>query len=255
MPEPEAVKPSEFKCNECGKVLYSEEALLQHKQAKHTKQDAKKEGPTKSRGKIIAAGIVILIILIGGYLALTIKAPSYTPKTEPHDEDLGNASAPVTLEEFSDYECPFCASFDTNTEPQLIANYVDTGKVKIIFKNFPLPSHTNAEKAAEAALCADDVGGIDSFWKLHEVMFKNNNLLTVSNIERYASDIGLNMTEFNACLDSGVMRARVVLDQADAQKLGVTATPTFFIGTQRIDGAQPYATFANALDSALNASL
>jgi len=156
--------------------------------------------------------------------------------------------------EYSDYECPFCATFDRNTEPQIIQNYVDTGKVKIIFKNFPLPSHADAQKAAEAALCADDIGGNSSFWQMHEIMFKNNNMLTESNLKRFASQIGLNMSEFNACLDSSAMRSRVQLDINDGRQMNVSSTPIFFVNGNKIEGAQPYATFQAAIDSALNAT-
>ena len=164
---------TEFECPDCGKVLYSEEALQQHRQAKHEKQEQKRE-KGKSRRNLYIAGTIIVLAVIGIVLAAGIKPPAYTPKTEPAEKFLGNGSANVTLTEFSNYECPFCTSFDKNTEPQIIQAYVDTGKVKLVFKNFPLPSHANSEKAAEAAECAYDIGGSDAFWQLHKKMFANS---------------------------------------------------------------------------------
>jgi protein-disulfide isomerase len=242
---------NEFKCSECGKILYSQDALQQHADAKHGKKDEQKQGPKRSMKAGYILGIVVVIVIIGVWFAMGIKTPTYTPKNELRDKFMGNESSNVTLTEFSDYECPFCARFDKDTEQQIIQSYVDTGKIKLVFKNFPLPSHANAEKAAEAAECADDIGGLDAFWQLHEIMFKNNNLLSVSNLKKYAGQIGLNTTEFDACLDSGVMRGRVTLEQKDGQNLGVTATPTFFVNDQKIEGAQPFNIFKSAIDSKL----
>ncbi len=240
----------EFECPECKKKLFSEEALQQHTQAKHAKQEEKK--PKRHIKKsYIAVAIIIILVAAGAYAALSFSPSRYEVKTPDDDNFLGDAGAAVTLTEYSDFQCPFCARFFRDTEPQIIKDYVDTGKVRFVYRHFPLPSHSNAQKAAEAAECAADMGGQDAFWQMHEKMFQNSNLLSESNLKRFAGEIGLNTTEFNACLGSGMMRSRVVRDQQEGQRLGVTATPTFFVNTQKIEGAQPFSAFKTAIESKL----
>jgi len=247
---------AEFKCSQCDKVLYSEDALQQHVQAKHTKQEEKKQGASKKpilKTSYIAAIIIILIIAGGAYFALTGSSAKYEIKTPDDDNFIGPADAKVTITEFSDFQCPFCAKFFRETAPQIKQEYVDTGKVKFIYKHFPIASHSNSQKAAEAAECAADMGGQDAFWKMHDKMFQNNNLLSISNLKRFAAETGLNMTDFNLCLDSGAMRPRVLKDQQEGQKLGVTGTPAFFVNGQKIDGAQPFEVFKSAIENKLAA--
>ncbi len=246
----------EFKCSQCDKVLYSEEALQQHVQAKHTKQEETKKSGGKPilKTSYIAAIIIILIIAGGAYFALTGSSAKYEIKTPDDDNFMGMADAKVTITEFSDFQCPFCAKFFREAEPQIKQEYIETGKVKFVYKHFPIATHSNAQKSAEAAECAADMGGQDAFWKMHDKMFQNSNLLSASNLKRFAGEIGLNMTDFNLCLDSGVMRSRVVKDQEEGKKLGVTGTPSFFINGQKIDGAQPFSIFKSAIESKLAAA-
>lgn len=162
----------------------------------------------------------------------------------------GDKNAPVTIVEFSDFECPFCGRYHAQTHPLIVENYVDTGKVKFVFKHFPLNFHASAQKASEAAECANDQG---KFWEYHDVLFANQQALSISNLKQYAADLSLDTAEFNSCLDSGEHAAKIKQDLADGQAAGVSGTPSFFINGQKLVGAQPYSAFEQAIEAALNA--
>ena len=175
------------------------------------------------------------------------------PADADDDAFLGKKNAPVTLIEFTDYQCPFCSRHATQTSPQIIKEYVDTGKVKYVLRDFPLGFHSNAQKAAEATECADDQG---KFWEMHDKLFENTQALDVASLKSYASALGLNSSKFDDCLDSGKYEQEVKDDMADGQASGITGTPGFVIldkkgkGT-KLSGAQPFAKFKEALDAAL----
>jgi len=161
----------------------------------------------------------------------------------------GSAGAPVTIVEFSDFQCPYCGKFVTETMPQINDTYIKTGKVKLYFRNFPLSSlHENAEKAAEAALCANEQG---KFWQYHDKLFANQTALAVTNLKQYAKDLGLNSQNFDSCLDSGKTAEQVKKDTNDGAAYGVQGTPSFFINGTLIVGAQPFSAFQQAIDAAL----
>ncbi|MGH6802187.1 MAG: DsbA family protein, partial [Methyloceanibacter sp.] len=114
---------------------------------------------------------------------------------------LGTPDAPVTVIEFSDYQCPFCQRHFASTLPALKKEYIDTGKVRYVFRDFPLDSiHSLARKAAEAAHCAGEQG---KYWEMHDTLFKNQRALMVDNLKGFARDLGLNVDGFNSCLDQG----------------------------------------------------
>lgn len=171
----------------------------------------------------------------------------------------GNAAARVVLVEVSDFECPFCARHVRQTASQIEKEYVDSGKARHAFVNFPLASHRNAFKAAEAGLCAGDQG---KFWEMHARMFASQTQLAPPLLPGVAGAAGLNVEQLRACLDSGRKRDQVSSDQVMSQRAGVTATPTFFVGlldpktgaftvTERIIGAKQFGVFQQALDAAL----
>ncbi len=162
---------------------------------------------------------------------------------------LGNANASVTIIEFSDFECPYCGKFFTDSLPLITKNYIDTGKVKLYYRDFPLSFHADAEKAAEAAECA---GEQNKFWQMHDKLFENQNALSVDNLKQYAKDIGLDSAAFNSCLDSGKTAPEVQKDLADGQSYGVSGTPTFFINGVEVVGAQPYSAFEQVINQALS---
>jgi protein-disulfide isomerase len=168
--------------------------------------------------------------------------------SEADNPSIGDANAPVTIIEFSDFECPFCGRYVTQTYPQIKKDYVDTGKVRIVFRDYPLPFHSNAQKAHEAAECADDQG---KFWDMHSKLFSNQQALSVADLKKYAGELALDQTEFDECLDSGKHAAEVQQDLADGSAAGVSGTPSFFVNGLLLVGAQPYSEFKKLIDAEL----
>lgn len=160
----------------------------------------------------------------------------------------GDANAPVTIIEFSDYECPFCGRAFQQTYPLIKENYIDTGKVRYVFRDFPLSFHPNAQKAAEAARCAGDQ---DKYWEMHDKLFQNQATLSVDNYKKWARELGLNGATFDSCLSSNKYADEVQADLAYGSSLGVSGTPAFFINGQMVSGAQPYSVFQQTIDAEL----
>jgi protein-disulfide isomerase len=161
------------------------------------------------------------------------------------DPYLGPMDAPVTIIEFSDFECPYCKRFRDETLDQLLQAY--EGKIRFVFRDFPVHGES-AVKMAEAAECAHDQ---DRFWEYHDKLFSNQSALDVASLKSYASDLGLDAAVFNDCLDTGKHTAEVQKDSQDAQTLGVNGVPTFFINGVLIEGAQPFSAFQQVIDAAL----
>jgi len=157
----------------------------------------------------------------------------------------GAADAPVTIVEFSDFQCPFCGRA-AGTIEQLLNEY--PGKIKLVYMNFPLSFHPNAQKAAEAFECAAEQG---KAYEMHDKMFANQNALSVENLEAYAEQLGMDKTAFSNCLRNGE-KAQAVSAQVDlGTQYGVDGTPTFFINGKKVVGAQPIDVFRNAVNEAL----
>lgn len=165
------------------------------------------------------------------------------------DASKGSDNAPVVMIEFSDFECPFCARFWSDTLPQIEEEYIDTGKVKFVYRDFPLGFHQNAQKAAEAAECAEDQG---KYWEYHDKIFENQRAIDVASLKQYAKDLDLDSQKFDDCLDSGKYASEVQKDFQDGQAAGVTGTPAFFINGQKVTGAQPFSNFKQVIDSELS---
>jgi len=164
------------------------------------------------------------------------------------DPFLGSKDAKVTIVEFSDFQCPFCARFHSQTFPQLKKEYIDTGKVRYVYRDFPLSFHQHAMNAAIAAECADEQG---KFWEYHDKLFQNQRALDDSSLKRYAEEIGLDTSKFNSCLDNKETASEVNKDVQDGQRYGVSGTPTFFINGVKLVGAQPYSAFKQVVDQQL----
>lgn len=255
-----------YKCDQCDREFNTEQGLAQHKTDKHgvtshdkremkkeqtaqIRQDESSKMKAKGRDRLILIGLGA-IVLIGIAYVLLNYLNSPVVYANGSNNTLGDPNAPVTLTEYSDYECPFCARFATQTEPLIIADYVNSSKVKIVYKHFPLTqAHTYAEKAAEASECAANQG---KFWQYHDVLFENNEALYLTALKKYAADLGLDTNAFNQCLDSGSMADRIRADTAAGTQVGVESTPTFFVGSTKISGAQPYSVFQSAIDAELN---
>lgn len=180
------------------------------------------------------------------------------------DPVLGDKNAPVTLIEFSDYECPFCKRHFEQTFSQIKKDYIDTGKVKLVYRDLPLSFHDpNATNQAMAANCARDQGGDTTYFKYHDEIFKrttSNKTFSDDNLPKIAQDLGLNVSNFKSCLDTEKYKDEVQKDLADATSAGASGTPSFFIGKSTSDGiiegtkivgAQPYTNFQSIFDSLL----
>ncbi len=159
----------------------------------------------------------------------------------------GAQDAKVTIVEFSDFQCPFCAK-GADLLKEIKKKYGN--KVKVAFKNFPLPFHNHAEKAAVAGLCANEQG-TEYFWKMHDAMFANQDALDPEGLKKTAGKVGVKLDAFEKCLAENKYLAQVQADMEEGKKVKVKSTPTFFINGQLINGAQPMEVFAEIIDEEL----
>ena len=157
----------------------------------------------------------------------------------------GPESAKVTIVEFSDFQCPFCGR-EAPVVDKLMKDY--DGKVKLVFRHFPLDFHPFAAKAAEAGACAADQ---NKFWEMHDKMFGNQQKLTIDDLKGYAKAIGIDAGKFDKCLDSGEKKASVDSDEKAGAAAGVNGTPAFFINGIFVNGAVPYEQLKDAVDREL----
>jgi protein-disulfide isomerase len=214
---------------------------------------------------VIAAGVAITWGVVSGRMSLggrpvpqerSRPAAPLPSAPVPIDgaETRGSRNAKVAVIEFSEFECPFCGKFAKESWPVLQSQYVDSGKVLWAFRNLPLEKiHSHALRAAEAGACASEQG---RFWQLHDILFDNQPRLDDEALKEYSNRAGLNATRILECLPT--REARIRADIAMAEKLGVTGTPAFFLGTveadgqvkivDRISGAVPVSQFQASLD-------
>lgn len=177
------------------------------------------------------------------------------------DDDplLGNPNAPITIIEYGDFQCPFCLRFHEQTLPELKTNYIETGKVNLVWKDFPIQNiHQNAIATSLAGECADDQG---VFWELHDKFFAEQGIwqslptdIAIIDFKRYADELGMDVNSFNDCLDSEKYLQEVANDYDEGLNYGVSGTPAFFIGNENtgfilISGAQPYSVFESVIES------
>jgi protein-disulfide isomerase len=171
---------------------------------------------------------------------------------------MGREDAPVTIVEFTDYQCPFCRKYHTETFAQLKKNYIDTGKVRFVSRDLPLDFHPYAQKAAEAAWCA---GEQNKYWELRDTMITNSADLSQDAIIKYAQSNALDIASFRACAEADKYKAEIQKDSADAATLGISATPSFVIGKtakdamdgDRVVGAVPASVFESEIQKFLTA--
>lgn len=240
------------------------------------------------QGSVIIGAIIISLAILISNGTIKLKGLNTTkqnvagtqasplPSTEPEestiaqvslDDDpvLGEKDAKVTVVEFSDYECPFCKRHFTQVYPQLKKEYIDTGKIKLVFRDLPLSFHDPmATTEAIAANCAREQGGDEAYFKMHDEMFakttSNGTGLTVEQLPVLAQNVGLSGEALKKCVDEKKYESEVQKDLADAESYGANGTPTFFIGKssdtgtisgKKIVGAQPFSAFKTEIDQLL----
>ena len=229
-------------------------------------------GPSLAIGAAIAS-IVIIIAFVGfngisNQTELVMEPTPTIQQTDPAEITsdtffangspiLGNPNAPVTLVEFGDYQCHFCNVFFHSTEEDILKNYVQTGKVKIIFKDYNIigPDSVNASNGAH---CANDQG---LFWEYHDILYsnwtgENNGWASSKNLEKFAQEIGLDMETWSECMENGTHSQTILASNDDARNLELTGTPAFFIlgpdgKATKLFGAQPLETFEKIFDEIL----
>jgi protein-disulfide isomerase len=227
-------------------------------------------------GFVILGAVLLVFAVVWPQLRPIAEVVAVDPGTHPNAEDnsMGDPNAPIKIVEFADFQCPFCERFHKETEPLLKQYYIDTGKVQYVYRsmgNFVsdniargkgTTATTESQDAALAAYCAGDQ---NKFWEMHAYLFGNAlgedaGSYTDKRLAAIAKKVGLNMDQFNSCYSSGKFRDRVQQDFQDGQAANVTGTPSFIITytvngetkTDRIDGAEPFSTFQQKLEAALN---
>jgi protein-disulfide isomerase len=162
------------------------------------------------------------------------------------------------LIEFSDYQCPFCGKFFHTALPEINRTYIQTGKLRHVLKDFPLPMHEHAAKAAEAADCA---GAQGKYWEMHDLLFNNQQALGLQQLTAYANSLTLNMKAFDNCMSTGTFKDKIARDIAEGQRIGVSGTPSFILGITTdgrtikgsvITGTRPFPFFKELIDAKLS---
>ena len=215
---------------------------------------------------IVAAGALVWVAVIrqpapqGGPVSVERLDPDIVVNYPQGAAVRGHSDARVVLMEFSDFECPFCRQYALEVYPRLMEELVGPGMVQYMFRHYPMEGiHENASRAAEAVECA---AGEGKFWTMHDRLFEAAGALTNADILAYAASMGLQPSSFEACLDSGAMRERVLEDRREGIRLGVEGTPTFFLAEKqengmlrlltKVVGAQPYETLESLLREELS---
>ncbi|MCQ3980789.1 MAG: DsbA family protein [Anaerolineae bacterium] len=204
-------------------------------------------------------GIVAVAVIIVSALVILGQRSSRTPQLNPADVSLdksaGAKDAPVVVIEYADFQCPYCKQFATGPELQLRQAYVDTGKVRFVFRNLAFIGPESLW-AAEAAECANEQG---RFWDYHDKLFaeqagENEGTFSRENLTHFAAELGLDTQQFNQCLDSNKYQAKVQQEIGQAEQLGVHSTPTLFVNGQLIRNGSDYQVLQTAITTALKAA-
>ena len=237
--------------------------------------------PSSNRGAFYGVLVAIVVVGIAAILYLKSNPTSGTSGAEaqaayaalqrdyakagpPEPYVLGNAKAPVVIEEFADFECPVCGSYATVTEPDVRKRIIDTGLAYYKYYDFPLPMHHNTQSASNAAACADEQG---KFWEMHDRIFAGQDAWGLnpdgatqvtdnpkSVFVGYAKDLGLNATQFEQCYDTKKFQSRVNANAAEGFRRNVNQTPTFFVNGKMLAGSLPYDVLRKAVDDAAAAA-
>jgi protein-disulfide isomerase len=223
---------------------------------------AKRSGPGRGFWMLIAA----VVVIGAGTLYWQASKPKVTartidptlPKLKAEGYVMGSPSAPVEIIEFGDFECPGCGQFATLTEPDVRARMVNTGQVRMRFMDFPLGGHKNTWDAHLAASCANEQG---KFWEMHDQIYANQDKWNGEATNRprgplsdLAKAVGLDMSKYDACMDSEKFRANIQANLLEGERRQVNQTPTFIIGDKMYPGALPFDAFKKIVDSAVKAA-
>ena len=228
---------------------------------KQAKTESATDGITRDQANAILLELKAIHQLLEKQTTANVQAQPQAPqkvsmKVDPGWQVLGRDDAPVTIVEFGDYQCPYCRKYHGTTYADLKKNYIDTGKVRYIVRDFPLPFHANAGPAALAVRCAAEQGQTQ-FLALRDLMLENSADLAADSITKYGNQANLDMTKFRGCVDTKKYFPAVQKDIADANALGINATPSFVIGKTakdqidgvRIAGALSYSGFESAIQA------
>lgn len=181
---------------------------------------------------------------------LYLKRPKATPINFKLDGEAtwGNADAPVTIVEYSDFQCYYCGQARARLNE---LKKIYGKKLRIVYKHYPLPSHPAARPAAEASMCVNEQGS-EKFWKFHDMLFDNQKDWTIDDYKDFAKKSGADVKKFEECFTAKKYAALVEASLQEGQKLGINSTPSFFVNSQLVKGAQPVAEFREIIDEALN---
>jgi protein-disulfide isomerase len=238
-----------------------------------------KTGKRRINRKALIVGVALAFIMVGGAVAAVLmNSPSTALNNDNNNEVIQRIVAPIsenvpvlaaddgssniTMVEFGDYQCQYCARFHNETKNQIMNNFVDTGQIKFVFKDFvinDLPSDRASTLAAEASYCAADQG---KYWQYHDELYdnsrgENTGWVTENSLKQFATRIGIqNLTEFSGCLENHTHRDLVEANTQLANVIGLRSTPSFVIISNEtvpiaIEGAQPFPVFKQAIDDVL----
>lgn len=168
------------------------------------------------------------------------------------DPVMGDKDAPVTIVEFSDYQCPFCAAFYNGALPDIKKKYIDTGKVKLIYRDYPLSFHPDAYPAALLAECVDALADDETYYKVHDQIFETiAGGFNYDTLSKFAVGLGVDEAKLKKCFDSNEFKDEIYADQKDGEKAGVSGTPGFLVNGWLISGAQPFSKFEEVIEKEL----
>jgi protein-disulfide isomerase len=198
---------------------------------------------------VAAALLALLTATTFGAVPQDPNEPQFVHVTlDAREYSLGRSDAPLTLLEFTDYQCPYCRRFQAEAWPQIKKNWIDTGKLRFVVRDLPLQFHSSAMPAAEAAHCAGEQG---KFWEMHHALLSGDDPLANGGIDRRATQLGLDLERLHACTKANRYESAIARNIATAEALNVNGTPAFVLGRmangglegQLVSGAQPYAEF------------
>ena len=224
--------------------------------------------PVRARAGAATASLAIATAALAAAAAVAALAPGQVRAQADESSDmvemrlgaleyaLGRPDAPLTVVEFTDYQCPYCRRFQAESWPRLRHDWIDTGKLRFIVRDLPLEIHSAARPAAEAAHCAGEQG---RFWRMHDLLLGVQADLSPKGIDGYARAAGLDMTRFHACVVAHKYSADIARNIAEADRLGLSGTPSFIVGRtvngvltgERVSGALPYQDFNAGLNALL----